>query len=196
MRVKEIERKTNETFIKLKINLDGKGKYTFDTQIPFFEHMLSHVSKHSGIDIDLFLRGDLQIDCHHSVEDTGIVFGKLLYEALGDKQGIFRYGCFTLPMDETLTTVAIDLGGRYHFKYKGPNLSKMGKFGIYDSELTLEFLEKFAMHAKMNLHVLVHYGKNRHHIHESIFKALGKSLKMAIQITDTQQIPSTKGVLD
>jgi imidazoleglycerol-phosphate dehydratase len=196
MRIKEIERKTNETYIKLKINLDGEGKYTFDTEIPFFEHMLSHISKHSGIDMDLFLRGDLEIDCHHSVEDTGIVFGKLLYEALGDKKGIFRYGHFTLPMDEVLTTVAIDLGGRYHFKYTGPDLSKMGKFGIYDSELTLEFLEKFAMNAKMNLHVLVHYGKNRHHIHESIFKGLGKALKMAISISNQNIIPSTKGLLE
>jgi imidazoleglycerol-phosphate dehydratase len=158
--------------------------------------MLSHVSKHSGIDMNLFLRGDLEIDCHHSVEDTGIVFGKLLSEALGDKKGIFRYGHFTLPMDEVLTTVALDLSGRYHFKYRGPNLAKMGKFGIYDSELTLEFLEKFAMHAKMNLHVLVHYGKNRHHIHESIFKALGKALKMAIQIQDLDTMPSTKGMLE
>lgn len=196
MRVKEYERKTNETYIKIKINLDGEGNYKFDTEIPFFEHMLSHLSKHSGIDIDLFLRGDLEIDCHHSIEDTGIVLGRLLSETLGDKKGIFRYGHFTLPMDEVLTTVAIDLSGRYHFKYTGPDLSTMGKFGIYDSELTLEFLEKFAMNAKMNLHVIVHYGKNRHHIHESIFKALGKSLKMAIQILDKNTIPSTKGLLE
>lgn len=195
MRIAETERKTNETYIKLKINLDGTGNYQFDTEIPFFEHMLSHISKHSGIDIDLFLRGDLGIDCHHSVEDVGIVFGKLLYEALGDKKNIFRYGFFTLPMDETLTTVAIDLSGRFCFRYKGPKLSKMGKFGIYDSELTLEFLEKFAMHSKMNLHIVVHYGKNRHHIHESIFKALGKSLRMAIH-KDTLGIPSTKGMLE
>ncbi len=195
MRIQQIERKTNETYIKCKINLDGIGNSNLDTQIPFFEHMLNHISKHSKIDIDLFLRGDLQIDCHHSVEDTGIVLGNLLYMALGDKKGIFRYGHFTLPMDEVLTTVAVDLSGRFNFKYKGPDLSRMGKFGIYDSELTLEFLEKFAMHSRINLHVIVHYGKNRHHIHESIFKALGKSLKMAIQITD-ENVPSTKGILE
>ncbi|MFN3604781.1 MAG: imidazoleglycerol-phosphate dehydratase HisB [Leptonema sp. (in: bacteria)] len=195
MRIAQSERKTSETYIKLKINLDGKGIYKFDTEIPFFEHMLSHVSKHSGIDLDLFLRGDIGIDCHHSVEDTAILFGRLFKEALGDKKDIFRYGSFTLPMDETLTTVALDLSGRFYFKYKGPNLAKLGKFGIYDSELTLEFLEKFAMNSNMNLHVMIHYGKNRHHIHESIFKALGKSLRMAIQ-KDQLGIPSTKGILE
>ncbi len=195
MRIAQTERKTNETYIKLKINLDGSGNYKFDTEIPFFEHMLSHISKHSGIDIDLFLRGDIEIDCHHSVEDTAIVFGKLFYEALGDKKNIFRYGSFTLPMDETLTTVAIDLSGRFFFKYLGPDLSKMGRFGIYDSELTYEFLQKFAMHARINLHVIVHYGKNRHHIHESIFKALGKSIRIAIQ-SDHLGMPSTKGILE
>lgn len=196
MRSKEYERKTEETFIRLKINLDGQGIYRFDTQIPFFEHMLSHLSRHSFIDMDLFLRGDIGIDCHHAVEDTGIVFGNLLHEALGDKKGIFRYGHFTLPMDDVLTTVSLDLGGRFFFKYTGPDLGKMGKFGIYDSELTLEFLEKFAMHAKMNLHVIVHYGKNRHHIHESIFKSLGKSLRMAIRKDNHDIIPSTKGILE
>lgn len=195
MRIAQTERKTNETYIKLKINLDGCGIYKFDTEIPFFEHMLSHISKHSGIDIDLFLRGDIGIDCHHSVEDTAIVFGKLFYEALGDKKNIFRYGNFTLPMDETLTTVAIDLSGRFFFKYTGPDLSSMGKFGIYDSELTYEFLEKFALYSKINLHVIVHYGKNRHHIHESIFKALGKAIRIAIQ-KDHLGTPSTKGILE
>lgn len=189
-------RKTTETEIHLDLNLRGSGIYKFDTQIPFFEHMLSHISKHGLIDMDLYLRGDIQIDCHHSVEDTAILMGSTIHTQLGDKKGIFRYGHFTLTMDEVLTTVAVDLGGRYYFKYTGPKLE--GKFGIYDAELTLEFLQKLALNAKMNLHVLVHYGENRHHIHESIFKALGKALRMAIalDVLNTNSIPSTKGVLE
>ncbi|TGK21091.1 imidazoleglycerol-phosphate dehydratase HisB [Leptospira fluminis] len=190
------ERKTTETEIKLSLNPRGSGKYKFDTQIPFFDHMLSHVSKHSLMDLDLWLRGDIEIDCHHSVEDTAILMGATLHKLLGDKSGIRRYGHFTLPMDEVLTTVAVDLGGRFFFKYSGPEL--IGKFGIYDAELSLEFLQKFALNAKMNLHVNVHYGENRHHIHESIFKGFGKALRMAMEI-DPQSagsIPSTKGVLE
>lgn len=189
-------RKTTETDIRLSLKARGKGIYSFDTEIPFFEHMLSHIAKHGLIDLDLYLRGDIGIDCHHSVEDTAILMGQVLHKELGDKKGIFRYGSFTLPMDEVLTTVAVDLGGRFYFKYTGPNLD--GKFGIYDAELTLEFLQKFALNAKMNLHVVVHYGENRHHIHESIFKALGKALRQALAFDpDAQgQIPSTKGMLE
>jgi imidazoleglycerol-phosphate dehydratase len=189
-------RKTTETDIKLSLNLQGKGEYTFDTQIPFFEHMLSHISKHGKIDMNLFLRGDIEIDCHHSVEDTAILMGGMIHKQLGDKKGINRYGHFTITMDEVLTTVAVDLGGRYYFKYTGPELQ--GKFGIYDAELSLEFLQKLALNAKMNLHVVVHYGENRHHIHESIFKGLGRALRMAIalDLSDPNSIPSTKGVLE
>ncbi|MFB5650758.1 imidazoleglycerol-phosphate dehydratase HisB [Leptospira wolffii] len=190
------ERKTSETDIKLALNIRGTGKYKFDTEIPFFEHMLSHVSKHGLIDMDLWLRGDIEIDCHHSVEDTAILLGNIIHKQLGDKAGIRRYGHYTLPMDEVLTTVAVDLGGRYYYKYTGPELT--GKFGIYDAELSLEFLQKFALNAKMNLHVVVHYGENRHHIHESIFKGLGKALRMAMEIDPASAgtIPSTKGVLE
>lgn len=189
-------RKTSETDIRLDLNLRGSGVYTFDTEIPFFEHMLSHIAKHGLIDMDLKLRGDIGIDCHHSVEDTAILLGQMIHNQLGDKKGIFRYGHFTLPMDEVLTTVAVDLGGRFYFKYTGPSLD--GKFGIYDAELTLEFLQKLALNAKMNLHVVVHYGENRHHIHESIFKALGKALRQAIAFDSSakDQIPSTKGMLE
>lgn len=189
-------RKTTETSIQLSLNLRGKGSYTFDTEIPFFEHMLSHICKHGKIDMDLFLRGDIGIDCHHSVEDTAILLGSMIHKELGDKKGIFRYGHFTLPMDEVLTTVSVDFGGRFYFKYTGPELH--GKFGIYDAELSLEFLQKLALNARMNLHVLVHYGENRHHIHESIFKALGKAMRMAIALDsdDPLSIPSTKGILE
>ncbi|MCB1176182.1 MAG: imidazoleglycerol-phosphate dehydratase HisB [Leptospiraceae bacterium] len=189
-------RKTSETDIKLSLNLRGKGNYSFDTQIPFFEHMLSHISKHGHIDIDLWLRGDIEIDCHHSVEDTAILLGSMIHKQLGDKKGINRYGHFTMTMDEVLTTVAIDLGGRFYYKYTGPEL--LGKFGIYDAELTSEFLQKLALNARMNLHVVVHYGENRHHIHESIFKGLGRALRMAIAFDkdNMESIPSTKGVLE
>ncbi len=191
-------RATSETDIEMSINLDGTGRYEFQTDIPFFEHMLSHISKHGLIDIDLRLRGDLEIDGHHSVEDTAIVFGNLVREAVGNKAGMNRYGHFTLTMDEVLTTVAVDIGGRFNFTYTGPESIKVGKFGVYDAELTNEFLQKFAMHAAMNLHVHVHYGDNRHHIHESVFKALGRALRMAVELDPRQQgaIPSTKGVLE
>lgn len=189
-------RKTSETDIQLDLNLRGSGQYTFDTEIPFFEHMLSHISKHGLIDLNLKLRGDIGIDCHHSVEDTAILIGQMMHKQLGEKKGIFRYGHFTLPMDEVMTTVSVDLGGRFFFKYTGPALD--GKFGIYDAELSLEFLQKLALNAKMNLHVVVHYGENRHHIHESIFKALGKALRQAIAFDPlaNNSIPSTKGMLE
>lgn len=189
-------RKTSETDIQLSLGLYGKGEYLFDTEIPFFEHMLSHICKHGNIDMNLFLRGDIGIDCHHSVEDTAILLGGMIHKQLGDKKGINRYGHFTLTMDEVLTTVAVDLGGRYYYKYTGPELK--GKFGIYDAELSLEFLQKLALNAKMNLHVVVHYGENRHHIHESIFKGLGRALRMAIakDPDSPHSIPSTKGILE
>ena len=189
-------RKTTETDIKLSLNLYGKGEYLFDTEIPFFEHMLSHICKHGKIDMNLLLRGDIGIDCHHSVEDTAILLGGMIHKLLGTKKGINRYGHFTLTMDEVLTTVAVDLGGRFFYKYTGPEL--IGKFGIYDAELSSEFLQKLALNAKMNLHVVVHYGENRHHIHESIFKALGRALRMAIalDLDSPDSIPSTKGILE
>ena len=197
-RIAEDARKTSETDISMRINLDGTGVYNLDTQIPFFEHMLSHICKQGLIDMDLRLRGDIDIDTHHSVEDTGILLGNLVHKALGNKAGIARYGHFALTMDEVLTTVALDFGGRFNFTYKGPDKVKEGLFGIYDAEMSLEFLQKFAMHAKMNLHVLVHYGDNRHHIHESIFKCLGKAMLGALTVNPRMagQVPSTKGMLE
>ncbi len=196
-RTAHLQRKSSETEIDLWINLDGKGHYEFETPIPFFEHMLSHICKQGLIDMKLKLKGDIGIDCHHSVEDTGIVLGKLLSQALGDKVGIFRYGHFTLPMDEVLASVALDLSGRFAFLYKGPETLKQGKFGIYDAELSLEFMQKFAMHASMNLHLLIHYGDNRHHLHEALFKGLGHALRRAIAFDYDREneIASTKGFL-
>ena len=197
-RIVEMSRESKETRVQMRINLDGQGNYEFDTPIPFFEHMLSHICKQAMIDMQLQLQGDIGIDCHHSVEDTAIVLGTLLSRALKDKAGIFRYGHFTLPMDEVLATVAIDLSGRFAFIYHGPKEIKSGKFGIYDAELSLEFLQKFAMFAGMNLHVQLHYGDNRHHMHEAIFKGLGHALRRAV-CRDPRRgtdLASTKGLLD
>ena len=194
----EMSRNTSETDLSLWIRLDGSGQYDLDTEIPFFEHMLSHICKQSLIDMRLGLRGDIGIDCHHSVEDTAIVFGDLLHKTLGSKLGIQRYGHFSLVMDEVLATVALDLGGRFSFVYHGPEKLKEGQFGIYDAELSLEFFQKLAMHAKMNLHINLHYGDNRHHMHEAIFKAFGKSLAMAIALDPRRldTVASTKGLLE
>ncbi|HNJ65518.1 MAG TPA: imidazoleglycerol-phosphate dehydratase HisB [Turneriella sp.] len=196
-RTAKIDRKTSETQIALSLNLDGNARMSGNNPIPFFEHMLGHIVKYSMFDLELDLKGDIGIDCHHSVEDTAIVFGQALVQALGNKTGIFRYGSFTLPMDEVLTTVTIDLSGRPYFVYRGESLKPMGKFGIYDSELTLEFLHKLSIYGAMNLHVQVHYGDNRHHIHESIFKALGFALRQAVAIDARRanEVPSTKGSL-
>ena len=195
LRKAKVSRKTKETQIDIKVNLDGKGRLNAQIPIPFFTHMLSHLSKYSLIDINVKLKGDIEIDCHHSVEDTAIVLGQALSEALGEKKGIFRFGFFALPMDETLCTLAVDFSGRPYFNYQGPDLVGMGKFGIYDSELTLEFLHKLSIHAAINLHVNIEYGRNRHHIHESIFKALGFAMRQAISIDPRRgaDVPSTKG---
>lgn len=198
MRMSEKKRETRETNINIKVNLDGSGQLNGNNPIGFFDHMMQHLAKYSLFDIHLDLKGDLHIDAHHSVEDVGILLGQCIKEALGEKKGIYRYGHFTLPMDETLTSVAVDLSGRSYFKYSGPDLGTMGHFNGYDSELTLEFLEKLANKAEMNLHIMVHYGHNRHHIHESIFKALGWALRSAISIDNERNndIPSTKGTIN
>ncbi len=193
-----LNRKTKETEISMTLDLDGRGAAKLDTGIPFFDHMLDHLTKHSHFDLELKLKGDLDIDAHHSVEDAGLVFGSLLHEAVGDRAGMSRYGHFTLPMDEVLVTVAVDLGGRFYFHSENAESMKSGRFGIYDAELSLEFLQKFAMTAKMNLHVVIHYGDNTHHIHEAVFKALGRALRMAVTVDPGMSgvIPSTKGILE
>lgn len=198
MRKAEIKRETKETSIEIKVKVDGTGRLTGNNPIGFFDHMMQHLAKYSMMDLHINLTGDLHIDAHHSVEDTAIVLGETLKNAIGDKKGIYRYGHFTLPMDETLTTVALDLSGRPYFKYSGPDLSTMGHFNGYDSELTIEFLEKLSQRAEMNLHILVHYGQNRHHIHESIFKAVGWALRRAVSIDEKRgnDIPSTKGTIN
>lgn len=187
------ERRTGETDIRVKINLDGKGVHQIATGIGFFNHMLELFSRHSGIDIDLEARGDLDVDMHHTVEDVGIILGEAIREALGDKKGIERYGDIALPMDESLVQVALDISNRPYLVFHVPEGFK-GVMGRFDSELVEEFMVAFSANLRLNLHINVLYGKNLHHIAEGIFKGLARALKKAIQITGTS-IPSTKGVL-
>ncbi len=193
-RIARIQRKTRETDIVLTLNLDGSGKVTARTGVGFFDHMLDHVGRHGLFDLTVKASGDLHVDAHHTVEDVAICLGQALRQALGDKRGIRRFGFFTVPMDESLAQVAVDLSGRaafvYRAKYRG------GKIGDFDIELVQEFLNALAQHAQMNLHVVVPYGTNNHHIVEAIFKALGKALRQAAE-TDPREksVPSTKGTL-
>lgn len=191
-RKEKIERKTNETDIKIEINLDGIGTYEIDTGIGFFDHMLSHLSKHSRIDMKIIAKGDLEVDQHHTVEDVGIALGVCLDKALGDKRGIARYGNSTVPMEDALGNCAVDLCGRPFCVYKAQYRTE--KIGDFDVECIEEFLRAFTNNAKFNLHIDCPYGTNSHHIAEAIFKALGQALGKAVKI-ESDQIPSTKGVL-
>jgi len=188
----KISRKTNETDISLQINLDGQGKYDLNTGIGFLDHMLSHLSKHSKIDITLKSEGDLEVDQHHTVEDVAICLGEALVQALGDKKGIARYGNSAVPMEDALANVALDLSGRpfcvYNVQYRTE------KIGDFDVECVEELLRSFANHGKFNLHITVPHGTNSHHIAEAIFKAIGQSLGQAVKIVG-KDIPSTKGSL-
>jgi imidazoleglycerol-phosphate dehydratase len=193
-RTATIKRKTAETQIELELNLDGSGNSTIATGIGFFDHMLTLLAKHAAIDLAVKAAGDLHVDQHHTVEDVGICFGQALRQALGDKAGIRRYGHFTLPMEETLVTSAIDLSGRYFLVFDAEFPSP--KIGDFDSELVEDFWQATAANALCNLHVLLHHGRNSHHISEAIFKATARALRMAIE-TDprVKGVPSTKGTL-
>jgi imidazoleglycerol-phosphate dehydratase len=195
MRKATIERVTKETKIKATVNLDGTGIYKVKTGIGFLDHMLEQLSKHSLIDIELEAEGDLHIDFHHTTEDTGIAIGQAVLEAIGDKKGIRRYGHAYIPMDETLTRVALDFSGRQYLVWK-VNFTK-DKIGEMDTELFKEWFAAFASCAGITLHVENLYGTNSHHIIESCFKALAKALRIAIEKDDraVNQIPSTKGSL-
>ena len=191
-RTANVERNTNETRIKLSINLDA-GDYSHKTGVGFLDHMLDHVARHGRIGSQITAQGDYHIDDHHTVEDVGIALGQALGTALGDKKGIERYGFASVPMDEALARVSIDLSGRPALVFAA-QFRHGGKIGTFDTQLVREFLNALAINAKMNLHVEVPHGENDHHIAEAIFKALGRSLRQAIAITG-DQIPSTKGVL-
>src|SRR5437868_12954816 len=163
-RTATIERKTTETDIRLEIALDGSGRAEIATGVGFFDHMLTLLAKHAAIDLNVHAKGDLHVDQHHTVEDVGIAFGQVLKQALGDKSGIRRYGHFTLPMEETLVTTAIDLSGRYFFVFNAALPTQ--KIGEFDSELVEDFFQALAANALCNLHVVLHHGRNSHHIAE------------------------------
>lgn len=195
MRKAEVQRDTNETKIFAKVNLDGTGVYKVNTGIGFLDHMIEQLSKHSLIDIELKVDGDLHIDFHHTTEDSAIALGEAVKKALGDKKGINRYGFFYIPMDEVLTRVVIDLSGRIYPVF---NVEfKRDKVGDMDTELFREWFIAFANTVGCNLHIENLYGTNNHHIVESCFKGLAKSLRQAVTIDERQkdQIISTKGKL-
>lgn len=189
-----IARKTNETDITLDFVVDGDGQASIQTAVPFMTHMLDLFTKHGKFNMTLDAKGDIEIDDHHTTEDIGICLGQALDKALGDKRGIRRYGNAFVPMDETLAQVVIDLSNRPAFVLKAEFPSQ--KVGTFDTELVHEFLWKFALEARMNLHVIVHYGQNTHHMIEAIFKALARALDEATLIDPrVKGIPSTKGML-
>ena len=195
MRQGSIERKTHETEINVSLNLDGNGEYSVSTGIGFLDHMLEQLSRHSLMDLSVMAKGDLQIDFHHTTEDVGIAIGEALNTALGDRKGITRYGSATIPMDETLTRVNMDISNRPYLIWK-VEFSKP-KLGEMDTELFKEWFQAFAQAAGITLHVENIYGENNHHIIESCFKALARALRQAIEIDPrkSDEIPSTKGVL-
>jgi len=190
-----VKRETKETRISVKVSLDGTGQTKIATGIGFFDHMLDQIGRHSLIDLEIKADGDLHIDQHHTVEDTGIALGEALRKALGDKRGIRRYADVHLPMDETLTRAAIDVSGRAFLVFK-TNFNT-GKIGEFDTQLVREFFQAFAMNAGVTLHIETLYGFNDHHIAESCFKAVARALRMAVEIDPRQQnaIPSTKGTI-
>jgi len=193
-RTATIQRKTNETDIRLQLDLDGAGAAQIATGVGFFDHMLTLLARHGAIDLSVTAVGDLHVDQHHTVEDVGICLGQAIREALGDKSGIRRYGHFTLPMEETLATTAIDLSGRYFLAYGAQFPTE--KIGEFDSQLVEDFWQAVAANALCNLHVLVQYGRNSHHIAEAIFKSAARALRMAVELDPrTTGIPSTKGTL-
>ncbi len=194
MRNASFERKTKETDIYIEINLDGKGEHDINTSIPFLDHMLSLFSFHGSIDLNIRATGDIDIDYHHLMEDLGISLGEAVKKALGDKKGIMRYGEATIPMDESLAQVVIDISGRPYLVYK---VSPGGKT-LRGLEISLfeDFFRAFSNHSLMNLHIILRYGRDVHHTFESIFKAFGRSLRIATSLDPTKKgIPSTKGRL-
>lgn len=193
-RTAKIDRQTGETDIQLELDLDGSGTADVDTGVGFFNHMLELFSKHSLIDLKVRASGDLQVDQHHTVEDVGICLGHALREALETKEGIRRYGHFTLPMEETLVSTAVDLSGRYFLVFNAPIPAH--KIGEFDSELVEDFWQATAANALCNLHIQLHHGRNSHHIAEGIFKSAARAFRMAVEHDPRNPgIPSTKGTL-
>ena len=194
-RVGVIDRKTTETQIALRLNIDGRGTYTVSTGIRFFDHMLELFTRHGGFDLDLKVTGDLDVDQHHTVEDTGIALGEAFADALGDKNGILRAGYFVMPMDETLAVAAVDLSGRT--AYAVEDLVNVPLVGDLQTELVTDFFEGFARGARCNVHVKVMYGRSNHHKIEASFKAFARALRGACSRDERMKelLPSTKGLL-
>ena len=194
MRTSEVDRRTKETSVSLELNVDGEGKGEVQTSIPFFDHMLLHLAKHSLFDLSLRATGDIEVDYHHTVEDVGIALGQALEQALGSKEGIRRYSSQLVPMDEALVLVALDVSGRGLLRFPASFPSEAT--GDFDTALVKEFLRAVAVTAGMTLHVQVLSGDNSHHISEAIFKALGQALRGATEPDPRRKgIPSTKGTL-
>ena len=195
MRKASVTRNTAETRISVAVDLDGTGACRIATGIGFFDHMLDLFGRHALIDLDVEAKGDLQVDFHHTVEDTGIALGQAVAKALGDRKGIWRYASLDLPMDEALTRVAIDISGRPYLVFR--TSFSQPKIGEFDTELVREWFQAFAVHAAVTLHVETLYGDNNHHIAESCFKGLARALRVAVEIDPRQEgrIPSTKGSL-
>jgi imidazoleglycerol-phosphate dehydratase len=195
MRKAKVDRKTKETDIKVTLNLDGEGKYTIDTSIPFLDHMLSLMCRHGLFDMKIKAKGDIDVDYHHTVEDIGIVFGKTVKQALANMKGISRYGQASVPMDEAIASVSLDISGRPYLVYK-VEFPKRSKIKNFDPDLIEDFLQAFVSNSGITLHVESPYGRNTHHIIEAIFKALGRALKHAVLIDPrVKGVPSTKKCL-
>lgn len=195
MRRAVVDRHTTETAIKLSIRLEGRGTYQVRTGIRFLDHMLELVARHGGFDLKIDAKGDLDVDQHHTVEDTGLVLGETVRQALGDKRGINRAGYFVMPMDETLAVAAIDLSGRPYLVLKAPIKAK--RVGDLQTELVEDFFQSFASGARANVHLRVLYGRSSHHSVEAIFKAFARALRYACSrdVGLRRQLPSTKGLL-
>ena len=194
MRSKSISRQTAETKIKLDFAIDGSGETDIQTGVGFFDHMLTLFTKHGRFDLKVDCDGDTEVDQHHSVEDIGIVLGQAFYDSIGTKEGIERYATVSTPMDEALSTVSLDISGRSFLVYNVEGMKD--KVGDFDTELVEEFFLAFTNNAKINLHINLQYGKNTHHIIESIFKGFGRALRVASTINpDVKGVPSTKGML-
>jgi len=195
MRTASVSRETKETQIRGRLKIEGRGRYSISTGIRFLDHMLELFAKHGGFDLELRAKGDLEVDQHHTVEDTGIVLGQLFAKALGDRRGINRAGYFVLPMDETLAAAAVDLGGRPALVYR--DMVRARRVGDFEAELAEDFFQGFAVHAGANVHVKVLYGRSSHHKLEAVFKCFARAMKYACsrdaRLRD--QLPSTKGLL-
>jgi imidazoleglycerol-phosphate dehydratase len=193
MRTARIERKTKESSVLVELNLDGTGNVSVETGVPFFDHMMSQLGKHSGIDLTIKTNGDIEVDSHHTVEDTALAFGQALREALGDKSGIRRFGDALVPIDESLTQVAIDLSGRPYLVYRQPEIVEL--IGTFDTTLGKHIWESIVAEARIAIHIRVLEGRNAHHVFESQFKAVARALRDAIKLDGVAGIPSTKGTL-